>query len=651
MEGYLSAELTATCAFLGHFDGSDYHLDKNCLDVIKDLIRYLRRDDDLHTIRRFLGRAKLLQTDLVRILVHQVKNTELWDILLRLIINLTSSVSVIYNNQIPAEKTMYSFYQQIISHLQEYKLALTNDNVWFAVSGRLRKLLSIDSIERDEETELTIERILVFIRNVLQIPSCDDKKTDKDATVHDEILFAFNASNILNTLIFMIGNNDEQQYHMQILEIISLILCEQNANQLATAKLQRSTAEKESDEAKLVALRQKELREKVEKMKKYAGSRHSRFGGTYVVQNMKAIGENQMICHKPYQAIEDLEFGHSKKRVKRRRDKMGLQDVRQERMSTIGVRLFLKEFCVEFLNGVYNTVMKFARSCIINCAYGETSETMPYLWAVRFFMEFNRYHDFQLKYISETISTEVFHLVQTQMDHYYEMMLTDKKRIPFWSHRLHLALKAYQELLNTLMTMDRSTDHDVRECSRVIKSNIFYVPEYRETILSQFLCFDETKMSRLYLVDLVTAVHIFLKMLEHFCQKGQRHLVVQKVKKAKRQKTKKRKEPIQEDATAPASLEERWDNIGPELSAVIQSADVPEVIPFDATLDTPIDDQKTDAMKRIQKLMRQRDLEQAVGLLRAARETWPENDCFGRADIPPQEEILALREVFLADLG
>jgi hypothetical protein len=31
MEGYLSAELTATCAFLGHFDGSDYHLDKNCL--------------------------------------------------------------------------------------------------------------------------------------------------------------------------------------------------------------------------------------------------------------------------------------------------------------------------------------------------------------------------------------------------------------------------------------------------------------------------------------------------------------------------------------------------------------------------------------------------------------------------------------------
>lgn len=45
---------------------------------------------------------------------------------------------------------------------------------------------------------------------------------------------------------------------------------------------------------------------------------------------------------------------------------------------------------------------------------------------------------------SETISTEVFYLVQRQMEQYYEMMITDKKKIPLWSRRLHLALKAYQ---------------------------------------------------------------------------------------------------------------------------------------------------------------------------------------------------------------
>ncbi|XP_029159250.1 protein timeless homolog [Nylanderia fulva] len=653
MADFLSAELTATCAVLGYFDGTDYHLDKHCLDVIKDLIRYLRRDDDAHTIRCFLGRTKLLQTDLVKILIHHVKNTELWDVLLRLLINLTSSAFVIFNEQIPTEKTMYSLYQQINSHLQGYKAALTDDNVWITVGGRLEKLLNIDSTEREEENELTIERILLFMRNVLQVPPNDnDKRGDNDATVHDEILFALHASGIVDILLFIISNNKEQHYHMQILEIISLMLREQSANQLAASGLQRSTAEKENDEAKLVDLRKKELNEKMDKIKKYAGSRHSRFGGTYIVQNMKAIGENQMICHKPYQKIETLEFGHNKKRVKQRKDKVSIQDAKVERTSVLSVRLFLKEFCVEFLSGAYNPVMKFARSCIINVTHGEAPETTSYLWALRFFMEFNRHYKFEVKYVSETISTEVFYLVQRQMEHYYEMMITDKKRISLWSRRLHLALKAYQELLNTLMAMDKSTDHGVRESSKIIKSNIFYVSEYRETIFSQLLCFDETKMSRQYLVDLVTTAHIFMKMLEHFCQKGQRRLVIQEMKVKRMKAKKKQKNPVHQDTVTPSlTLEERWDIIAPELSAVMRDAVIPEMIPFDATLDTPIDDQKSDAMKKIQKLMRQRNLDKAVGLLRAAREIWTENDCFGRADIPPEEEFLALREIFFADLG
>lgn len=52
------------------------------------------------------------------------------------------------------------------------------------------------------------------------------------------------------------------------------MLREQNASQLAASGLQRNTAEKEDDEANLVSLRQKELQEKMNKVKKYAGSRY-----------------------------------------------------------------------------------------------------------------------------------------------------------------------------------------------------------------------------------------------------------------------------------------------------------------------------------------------------------------------------------------
>lgn len=62
-----------------------------------------------------------------------------------MIINLTSPAFLIYNEQIPTEKTTYSLYQQIILYLQEYKAALTDESVWLAVVGRLGKLLSIVS--------------------------------------------------------------------------------------------------------------------------------------------------------------------------------------------------------------------------------------------------------------------------------------------------------------------------------------------------------------------------------------------------------------------------------------------------------------------------------------------------------------------------
>ncbi|CAL7943920.1 unnamed protein product [Xylocopa violacea] len=651
MSDYLSTELAATCAALGYYDGSKYHLDKHCLDVIKDLIKYLRRDNDSHVVRQFLGQTNLLQTDLIKIFIDHSDKVELWDVLLRLIINITSPVLIIYNEQIPTEKMQRGIYQKLIAYTQAYKVALTDDRIWTVLSNRLSEILKLDIAERGEEKEITIERILAFIRNVLQIPPDEnEKRVDNDVTVHDQVLFALNASGVVDLLLFISSNRSEQQYHLQVLEIISLMLRDQSATQLATSGLQRSITEKERDEATLLAARLKEKEKRVERIRKYAGARHSHFGGTYVVQNMKAIGENQLLCHKPYQKIEALNFSQDKKKVSKPKNKRPMVDPRGERTSTLSVRLFLKEFCVEFLNAAYNPVMKYARSCIIAAAQGEQSETICYLWSLRFFMEFNRHYKFEVKYVSETISTEIFHLVQRQMEYYYEMIITDKKKIPIWSRRLHVALKAYQELLHTLLAMDQSADRGVKESSKVIKSNVFYVPEYRETILTQLLAFDEIKMSRQYLIDLTTTVHIFLKMLSNYCGRNKRNVVVQQVKH-KRQKRTNKKKTAQKGQPATRSLEERWDEISPQLSIVMQQGTIPTVVPFDATLDVPIDDQKVEAMKNIQKFLRSKSLEQAIGLIRAAREVWPENDSFGRANITPEEEFLSLREIFFADLG
>ena len=53
-----------------------------------------------------------------------------------------------------------------------------------------------------------------------------------------------------------------------------------------------------------------------------------------------------------------------------------------------------------------------------------------------------------------------------------------------------------QELLMTLTSMDKSDDLAIRESSKIIKSNIFYVVEYRELILTLLLNFDEIKFTK-----------------------------------------------------------------------------------------------------------------------------------------------------------
>lgn len=89
-----------------------------------------------------------------------------------------------------------------------------------------------------------------------------------------------------------------------------------------------------------------------------------------------------------------------------------------------------------------------------------------------------------------------FHFVQQQMEKYCDTLKVEKKRPWPWVRRLHLALRAYKELLQTLWAMGADAAADVRDSARVLQSNIFYVPEYREFILALFLDYDETKMPR-----------------------------------------------------------------------------------------------------------------------------------------------------------
>ena len=82
---------------------------------------------------------------------------------------------------------------------------------------------------RSEEQSLLIERILVLIRNVLQIPANPqvECRADNDASLHDQVIWALHQSGILDLILFVISSPDEHQFHLHGLEILCLLYREQ----------------------------------------------------------------------------------------------------------------------------------------------------------------------------------------------------------------------------------------------------------------------------------------------------------------------------------------------------------------------------------------------------------------------------------------
>uniref|UniRef100_A0A8D3BMD0 Timeless circadian clock n=1 Tax=Scophthalmus maximus TaxID=52904 RepID=A0A8D3BMD0_SCOMX len=552
----MNCELLATCSALGYLEGDTYHKETDCLESVKDLIRYLRHEDDTRDVRQQLGAGQIVQNDLLPIIIQHGQDKALFDASVRLMVNLTQPAMLCFG-KVPDDPVFRHHFLQVTSHLQAYKEAFATESVFGILSETLYNLLQLDWEQRQEEDNLLIERILLLVRNVLHVPAdpCEEKKVDDDASIHDRLLWAIHMSGFDDLVKFLASAQSEQQWSMHVLEIISLMFRDQTPESLVSAGQARSAEEKHRDSQELEALRQKEQAEKRSRTLQ-RGNRHSRFGGSYVIKGLKSIGDKDVIYHRNLNNFKNYthDTGKSVRRVPKRNRQA--KECKEKRRSALNVRLFLRDFCVDFLENCYNRLM------------------------------------------------------------------------------MHLALKAYQELLLTVNEMDRSQDEGIRQSSNVIKSNIFYLMEYREIFLTLLRKFDETRQPHSYLKDLVESTHLFLRMLERFC-KGRKNLMVQVISLSRGDKN-----------LGPTSMSENHFHFCVQLSESLTES----IVPFDATSETPLEEQRTEAMVRVKDALLARLGPEALGLLRAAREVWPEGDVFGSGDVEPEEELELLKQILHANL-
>uniref|UniRef100_A0A182SGJ7 Timeless N-terminal domain-containing protein n=1 Tax=Anopheles maculatus TaxID=74869 RepID=A0A182SGJ7_9DIPT len=646
------ADIDAVCSTLGWMDGDVYRMDPEAVQGLKHLIWILKQDRPSHECRRYIGGKRIVQTDLIPMVISNFDKPDVVDVLLRLLVNLSFPTLLLYNGNYPRDAVEQRKFIRLIEICEEYKEAFSLKSFWSVLGDRLEKILHTDWALRSEADGLIIERILVLTRNVLQVPANveREKRFDNDASQHDCLLWALHQAGILDIILYILGSPHENRFLIHTLEILSLAYREQSAINLADATLQRTNIEKKTDELMLIKARQPTAAVAAARQKP-SSMRHSRFRGTYTYNNLKSISDSDAVCHQALGKIMRMEFSAEK-----HRQKVSFRQAKEtetlERKSIFSVRLFLREYCMEILR-VYNNMVRQARRHLDQhgTSVSEFHDDSYLLWAIRFFLEFNRHCGFKIELVSESLSVDTFHWTITRIETYTENIVSDKTRKSIWARRLHLTVQTYRELLNNMYALAKSNDPNASELLSVLQNNIFYVVEYRETTIHLLTNFKDSVHTRAYLRDVVEVGHLFFSMLQRFCKGTVR---VQQRVKAKRKKTAKkqtRKEKTIEEQEDPES---RWLQEAPTVAALLENGELKQQAlptPFDAASSVPVDEQNGECVKRIHSLLREKQYEQAIKMLYAARSVWTLNDCFGSETATPDEDLITLRDIFTANLS
>ena len=302
-------------------------------------------------------------------------------------------------------------------------------------------------------------------------------------------------SGMFDLILFILSSEYENQFQLHALEITHLIFREQKVETLADASVQRTAAEKHADEQALIAARRME---KAKTQQRPPPARHSRFGGTYVYKNLKSVSDRDLICHQSLERVVERDFNRDKQKVKSN-FRLARDDDKFERQSAFCIRVALREFCIEILTSAFNNMVRQVRRVLerhLGLSEGSGHDQSYLLWAMKFFLEFNRLNGFKLDLVSDALSSGSIHWICNQIQNDSEMIQTDKKKKIKWNRRLQLGIQAYREFLHCLQAMELEEDEDTQALLAKLKNDMFYVVEYREIVLQLLLSYNENHFTR-----------------------------------------------------------------------------------------------------------------------------------------------------------
>lgn len=259
---------------------------EKCLDGLKDICRFLRRDDPRYRrLHRALGEWNVVQKQVLPLLIQSQNDPQVLFEATRLLVMVTMPV----DPESEVEE-MYRDHDILKSYVEAF--ASYEGNVIATLVGMLEQPLSRVKTEGQcsDRDEIVFELVLTLFRNLLDITNeaSHGGTTGAHRTeLHENLMRRFESEFVMDMLIAIIdaiGAGFFSKYNLLTLELVHLVLRGYDpkavvlrANDKRPEKSKKKKQQKRSDH--FGSMMANDIRQRKQREAQLRGRRHSRFGG------------------------------------------------------------------------------------------------------------------------------------------------------------------------------------------------------------------------------------------------------------------------------------------------------------------------------------------------------------------------------------
>ncbi|KAF5451134.1 hypothetical protein F2P56_031424 [Juglans regia] len=564
--------LSIICAGLGIAEEDEngnrvgYSKGEYCLDNLKDLLRFLRRDDpQTRDVFKQVCKWNTVSKDLIPIIEHCQDDYNL----------VLNAVKVLVFLTMPIERTSNDISQQI-EYLWQLKSSITCSDVVAVIVSLLESPL--ESLECETFTEddwKLVQLVLTLFRNVLAIQEISlQQKSGGSANqfllLRDrflELLFRENLMDLILVISQHIDGSCGFLHHDKflLLEIFHYIFMGQEPELVAKAHLKGFKVDedtKSSVGSLKSIMEEEEEKRRLSRLQNMV--RHSQFSGTFTRLTMD--GSKAVLKGNPTSATRDILLKHHN--VPRGPVKRIAWDIGRLTSTKDKILELLHDFVSQFLLGAYNVLMQSIREDIEKEHHAVQNSDVMVFFQVAQFVTSYQYH--KLLKSKPNVGSDIFEafadkdadstifrgdicgpIAQSMNEPMFQLVIL-KWRSAFEGLKEtnnYKFLSAAGSLMKTMICMLdlvlKLLPEESKEprTTRILLYKLFY--DQTDQGITQFLLnlirmFDTHKQPKSDLADLIEIIHKIVRLMENLQARGT--LRVARKSRRKRKKSSSSKE-------------------------------------------------------------------------------------------------------------